>query len=184
MQFNVRIAAVLSAEMLEERINNIREPAVLLGGDMKIIAKNPCASKLFFDLRKGRKIRKFLPEEYRERLSDMHCGDTADIRLVNGNRRYKAIAVCGENFRFIVIQSAAPVLREELGRIYGKSSGYDVSVTEPESKDYKYGIVPEDMFMPAAENCKADRYYSIFNVSSILQKYFQELMGAASFFEG
>lgn len=179
MRMNLHAVSTLPRDVLAERIPQMNEPAILLGDDLKIISKNASASALFFDLRRGRGIRKFLSPQDEICISEMLSGQVSGIELINGETHYGATVVCGDEYRFIVIRSIAAGIQSGIEVIYGRSSGYDMNLDVPDVlSDSPVNFRQKelhDYILKLHEELKITRNRPCFNASAVMRMFGNEM---------
>lgn len=115
-----------SLKELTEGLSDIASSAILLGGDMRLIAKNSKAAKLFKNLRRGRHIRRLLGFDEELRIAEMTENTVLYTELRNCRISYGAAVACGEGYRLIILRPVDTDIRRNIENIYVKASGYDI----------------------------------------------------------
>lgn len=173
MRLNSFSLSLLSESALVSRVAEMEEPAILLGDDLKIIAKNKRASALFFDLRRGRGISKFLAEGAESKIVQMQPQEVVYTELISGVTHYGAAVIRAEGCFLIIIRPASSDLRTSLEAIYSKSSGYDIELPEPDIESPNPKM--QKLIKRTMHALGTARGLRFFNVSDVVKSIIREI---------
>lgn len=173
MLISIKMAGELSKEALAERLNSLGFPALLLDGDLKVIAKNTESLEFASKIRIGSKINRYLSEEGAVSVTDMQPGETRTERFTSEKLSCRVSVVCGNECRLFIFRPVGGGLRKGIYDKYRKMSGYDVIVSEPEitPHEFKAGTGRENLaeiINRLLETHTATRRLPFFNVFDAL----------------
>lgn len=169
MKLIFQTATASPPDMLSKRIEFFDFPAILLGEDLKIIAKNQKASRIFKKLRKGGDFRGFMESGDTVSVSELKNGSLVTVTLND----YEATVFGGIGCRLIIIGSVDNDVRSRLDDIYQKASGYDVYIPRHSSAPSLHNEM--DSLMTELLNGIQKEKYGNFNLSAVIGAILRQL---------
>ncbi len=172
MELKLNVAFDSPLGSLEELIESLQDPAIILDDSLKVVAKNKNATRIFQNLRKGRAVGGMVLPEDKEKLRSLSVKQTVLIKLKNGETLYGATAVRFLEAILLVAHPLSADLRESLEAVYSKASGYDVSLLS--SFPHK-----DELLMFSLSKLRLARGIRFFNVAAVVNLVINQLSEAS-----
>ncbi len=168
MELNLNVAFDMDLDSLCEMIDSLKEPAIILDNNLKVISKNKKATRIFTNLRKGRLVGGLMIAEDKEKLRSLSVKQTVLVKLLNGEIVYGATAVSFSDGILLTVRPLSAGLRERLEQVYNKASGYDINISVE--------LTHKDDFMAfSLNNLCFPRESRFFNVTAVAESVINQL---------